>query len=83
MCLAIVCIGAGIFVLKKNGETKNPLLVELEEDKKISGGNVPSGEKVEVGTILDKNNKMLSTWNTTEKAQNQLKILQASGETQE
>ena len=83
ICLAVAGIGISAFVLMKTGETKNPLLASLEEDKKALKKSGSSGDAMGFGSMLEKNNQLLSTWNTTEKAQNQLKMMQASGEAQE
>ena len=78
--LAAVCIGIGVFFIIQTGTSKNPLLIEVENDKKNHHENESSTSKQGFESTLEKQNQMISSWNKTEKMQSELKLMQVSSE---
>jgi len=78
--LSIGGIVIGVKAIMKSEEVKNPLLDGLEEDKNHKKKNGQAGISEKFASNIEKNNKLVSSWDKTETMQNQLKLMQASAE---
>ena len=78
--LAVACIGIGVYVLMKVGEPKNPLLAEVEDNKKNSHQDKSGTTKQGLEARLEENNELITSFNKTESIQTKLKTIQDPSE---